>query len=244
MKKLAAFTIIYLMTNLQAFATESRGQINIELGRSKSSDNNFSLPNSSENEINLPDDQSFNSYRIKGRLNLKNNTFLSFLYAPFSTDYNFKSDKAFEFDNTNFNSGEDTKVDYKFNSYRIGYFKELSFKDNLKYWIGGVLKVRDAKIKVSQNGLSDSYSNIGVVPLLGIGGEYFLKNDISLFSHVDVSGFTQGYAYDFNIETRYYLNSKNALGLGYRSFGGGVDNDELMNFARFETLYVNYSFNF
>ncbi|MFT6219749.1 MAG: hypothetical protein ACJAVG_000451, partial [Rickettsiales bacterium] len=24
----------------------------------------------------------------------------------------------------------------------------------------------------------------------------------------------------------------------------GVDNDELMNFARFETLYVNYSFNF
>ncbi|MFT6332592.1 MAG: hypothetical protein ACJAW3_000934, partial [Lentimonas sp.] len=37
---------------------------------------------------------------------------------------------------------------------------------------------------------------------------------------------------------------KNALGLGYRSFGGGVDNDELMNFARFETLYVNYSFNF
>jgi len=169
---------------------------------------------------------------------------LYFLYAPFETNYNFQSDKAFKFDNTNFSSDQNTKVDYKFNSYRVGYFKELSFKNNLKYWIGGVLKVRDTKIKVSQNGLSDSYSNIGIVPLLGLGLEYFVNNNISLFSHIDAAGFGQGYAYDFNAEMRYHLNNKNSLGLGYRTFGGGVDNDELMNFARFETLYANYSFKF
>jgi hypothetical protein len=237
-------TAVYLLSITRVFASENKGQINFEIGRSKSSDNNFSLPNSNENEINLPDGKYLNSYRIKGRINLKNDKFLYFLYAPFSTDYHFKSDKSFKFDNTNFNNNQNTKVDYKFNSYRVGYFKELSFKNNLKYWIGGVLKVRDAKIKVSQNGLSDSYSNIGIVPLLGLGAEYFINNNISLFSHIDAAGFGQGYAYDFNAEMRYHLNNKNSLGLGYRAFGGGVDNDELMNFARFETLYANYSFKF
>ena len=244
MKSFFLCTAVYLLSITQVFASEDKGQINFEIGRSKSLDNNFSLPNQSANEINLPDGKYLNSYRIKGRFNLKNDKFLYFLYAPFETNYNFQSDKAFKFDNTNFSSDQNTKVYYKFNSYRVGYFKELSFKNNLKYWIGGVLKVRDTKIKVSQNGLSDSYSNIGIVPLLGLGLEYFVNNNISLFSHIDAAGFGQGYAYDFNAEMRYHLNNKNSLGLGYRTFGGGVDNDELMNFARFETLYVNYSFKF
>ena len=244
MKSFFLCTAVYLLSITQVFASEDKGQINFEIGRSKSLDNNFSLPNQSANEINLPDGKYLNSYRIKGRFNLKNDKFLYFLYAPFETNYNFQSDKAFKFDNTNFSSDQNTKVYYKFNSYRVGYFKELSFKNNLKYWIGGVLKVRDAKIKVSQNGLSDSYSNIGIVPLLGLGLEYFVNNNISLFSHIDAAGFGQGYAYDFNAEMRYHLNNKNSLGLGYRTFGGGVDNDELMNFARFETLYANYSFKF
>jgi len=226
------------------FDLKDKGQINLEIGRSKTLDNNFSLPNQSSNEINLPDKKYLNSYRLKGRLNLKNDTFLYFLYAPFATDYSFESNKIFKFDNTIFSSNKNTKVDYEFNSYRIGYFKELSYKDSFKYWIGGVLKVRDAKIRVSQDGLSDSYSNIGIVPLLGLGAEYFMSKKISLFSHIDAAGFGQGYAYDVNAEIRYKINNKNSLGLGYRKFGGGVDNDKLMNFAKFETLYTNYSFNF
>ena len=137
MKSFFLCIIFYLLSVVQVFASEDKGQINFEIGRSKSLDNNFSLPNQSANEINLPDGKYLNSYRIKGRFNLKNDKFLYFLYAPFATDYNFQSDKAFKFDNTNFSSDQNTKVDYKFNSYRVGYFKELSFKNNLKYWIGG-----------------------------------------------------------------------------------------------------------
>lgn len=244
MKSFFLFIIIFLTSNIEAFAFSNKGQINFEIGSAKSLDNNFSLPNQTSNEINLDNGNSLSYYRIKGRLNLKNDSFLYFLYAPFATDYNFQSNKNFKFDNSNFSSNQNTKVDYKFNSYRVGYFKELSLKNNIKYWIGGVLKVRDARIKIYQNNLSDSYSNIGIVPLLGVGIEYFINNNISLFSHIDAAGFWQGYAYDFNSEIRYRLNDKNALGLGYRTFGGGVDNDKLMNFARFETLYANYSFKF
>jgi hypothetical protein len=244
MKKLVIYIAAYLLSITNIFASEHKGEINFEIGSSNSLDNNFSLPNQNTNEINLPDKKYLKSYRIKGILNIKNDKFLYFLYAPFATDYNLKSSKSFKFNNTNFNNNQNTKVDYKFNSYRVGYFKELSFKNNLKYWVGGVLKVRDAKIKVSQNSLSDSYSNIGVVPLLGFGIKYFINNDISLFSHIDASGFSKGYAYDFNAEARYRINNKNYTGLGYRTFGGGVDNSKLMNFARFEILYANYNFSF
>lgn len=236
--------IICLLLSAQVYAQEPKGQITIEAGRAKSLDNNFSIPNSAANEINLPDGQNLDSYRIYGRVNLKNDKFLYFLYAPFETSYNIRSGAAFKFDNTNFSGDKNTKIDYKFNSYRLGYFKQFFAKDNFKYWIGGVLKVRDAEIKVSQDGVSNSYANVGVVPLLGLGFEYFIRKDISLFSHIDAAGFGQGYAYDFNVETKYHLDSKNAMGVGYRTFGGGVDNDKVMNFARFEILYLNYSVGF
>lgn len=244
MKKYFFVIFIFLLSNEKLFASENNFEINLEIGQANSSDNNFSIPNSADNEINLPDGQDLTSYRIKGRVNLKNNQFLYFLYAPFSTDYKFQSDKSFIFDNSNFDNNQNTIVDYKFNSYRIGYFKELKFNYNFKYWIGGILKIRDAKIEVSQNNISKSYDNVGIVPLLGLGFEYFLIDNISIFSHIDSAGFGQGYAYDFNGEFRYHLNNKNALGFGYRVFGGGVDNDEVMNFARFEILYLNYNFKF
>jgi len=237
-------SFVYVIVGLQAKAYENNSQIRFELGGSKSSYNNFSIPNSSVNKVSLPDKKDINSYRITGRKNLDNDTFLYFLYAPLQIEYKFNSSKTFKFNDINFNSDYDTTVKYKFNSYRLGYFKELSFGDNIKYWIGGVLKIRDAKIKVTQNGLSDSYSNIGVVPLLGLGIEYFINEKISLFSHIDALGSSKGSAYDFNAEMICHLNNKNSLGFGYRTLGGGVDNDKLMNFARFETLYISYSLKF
>ena len=248
--KISCFSLLYLCSfmyvtvGLQAKAYENNGQIHFELGRSKSSYNNFSIPNSSINKVSLPDKKDIISYRITGRMNVDDNTFLYFLYAPLQIEYKFNSSKTFKFNDINFNSDYDTTVKYKFNSYRLGYFKESSFKDNIKYWIGGVLKIRDAKIQVTQDGISDSYSNIGVVPLLGLGMEYFINEKISLFSHIDALGSNKGSAYDFNAEIRYHLNNKNSLGFGYRTLGGGVDNDKLMNFARFETLYINYSLKF
>lgn len=237
MKKIFVVFSVSCLMSFELLAS----QINLEVGRIKTSHNRFQLPNEKVNEVQLPEGEYSTSYRLRGTFDLKGDKFLSFLYAPFQGDYKFRSDNSFKFDNSNFAANADTKVDYKFNSYRVGYFQRFSPKKDFKYWLGGVLKVRDAKIKVTQGDLRDSYSNVGLVPLIGIGAEYFLQDDISLFSHIETLGFDKGYAYDFNAEMRYYLNQKNAIGFGYRTFGGGVDNDKLMNSARFESFYVNYS---
>lgn len=235
MKKLGLVIMLTIFSS-KAFAH----QINIELGKTKTSHNYFQLPNNDSNEVNLPDDKYDNSYRVKAIIDLADDKFLYLLYAPFASEYNFTSNQSFQFDNTNFSSNQQTKVSYKFNSYRVGYFKKFNHSAKFQYWLGGVLKIRDAKIKVNQAGASDEYKNIGVVPLIGLGAQYFVSDKISLFSHIDTLGFGQGYAYDFNGEVQYHFDKKNALGIGYRTFGGGVDNDTLMNFARFESYYVSY----
>ena len=234
-----------LITTLCLFSTPSFShQINLELGRAKTLFNHFQLPNEDRNEINLPDDNTLNSYRVKAMIDLENDTFLYFLYAPFADDYHLTSDKSFTFNNSNFGANEHTAISYKFNSYRAGYFKKFNPHEKFTYWLGGVVKIRDAHIKVRQNNRFDSYENVGVVPLLGLGAQYFINDHISLFSHIDALGSSQGSAYDVNAEVRYHQNKNNAIGLGYRTFGGGVDNDELMNFARFESFYVNYNITF
>lgn len=236
-------SLIYLNILSFANAQNMTNFISFELSHSKTLHNYFQLPNKDANRVNLPDDKYFNSHRINGRIDLKNDDFLYLVYAPLETDYSFVSNKSFKFDNTDFNSGENTEISYKFNSYRIGYFKKFSASKNFKYWLGGVLKVRDAKIRVRQEGKIDSYRNLGIVPLLGLGGEYFFAKNFSIFSHIDALGSSQGSAYDFNSEIKYHIKNS-AVGFGYRTLGGGVDNDKVMNFARFESFYVNYTFGF
>jgi len=237
MKKIF-FTTISLFFLI--IASSYASQFGIEFGKTKTSHNYFQFPNNDSNKVNLPDDDYANSYRVKAIIDLDKENFIYLLYAPFAADYNFTSNQNFEFDNVNFSANSKTRVFYKFNSYRAGYFKKFSHSKKFKYWLGGILKIRDAKIKVNQENSSQSYSNIGIVPLLGIGGQYFLSDKISLFSQIESLGFNQGYAYDVNAEIRYKADIKNSFGLGYRTFGGGVDNDKLMNFARFESFYVSY----
>ena len=213
--------------------------MNLEVGRVKVNHNYFQLPNKDENKVNLQDDKYSFSHRINAKIDLEKNSFLYLVYAPSETNYNFVSNKSFQFNNTNFSANSNTEVSYKFNSYRLGYFKKFQHEDKLKYWFGGILNVRDAKIKVRQGDVTDSYSNVGLVPLLGAGAEYYLTKNLSILGHIDSLGFTQGYAYDANSEIKYRLKS-NSLGVGYRTVGGGVDNDELMNFARFESFYISY----
>lgn len=235
------FRIFLIFTSIFTIALSNAvaSSINVEIGRTKTSHNYFQLPNNNENRVNLEDDKYLMSHRINSKIDLKNNSFLYLVYAPLTTNNSFKSDKSFQFNNSDFSADSHTEVSYKFNSYRVGYFKKFQYANTFKYWFGGILNVRDAKIEVRQGGKKDSYRNVGLVPLLGAGFDYSLNNHFSLLGHVDSLGFSQGYAYDANAEIA-YRHQSHSIGFGYRTIGGGVDNDKLMNFARFETMYMRY----
>ena len=148
MKKILFFiTVIFAFSSNAAWAH----YINLELNRYKSSYNYFQLPNDDANRVNLSDDKYLNSHRINGKFDLGDNHFLYFLYAPLKANYSFTSNKDFNFNNSSFSADQKSEVSYKFNSYRVGYFKKYQYNESLKYWFGGVLKVRDAKIKIKQN---------------------------------------------------------------------------------------------
>lgn len=239
MQKIVRIFLIVVSMGLLTLNNVFASMINVEIGRTKTSHNYFQLPNNDQNRVNLEDDKYLISHRVNAKIDLKDDSFLYLVYAPLTTNNSFRSGQSFQFNNSNFSSNASTEVSYKFNSYRMGYFKKLHYADNLKYWFGAILNVRDAKIEVRQGGQKDSYRNVGIVPLLGAGFDYSLNDKFSIIGHVDSLGFSQGYAYDANAEIKYQHQS-HSVGFGYRTIGGGVDNDKLMNFARFETIYMSY----
>ena len=208
---------------------------NISALSSKTSYNYFSLPN--ENEANRFDITSTNSaiaYRFFFEKFYADWSF-TILYAPLSLDYQQTSDREFKFNNTNFEKDKITNITYKFNSYRIGYRRNYKYSFG-RFYYGGILKIRDAEICVSQAGLKDCYDNIGPVPLLVIGAE--LTGEL-LYSKFNIDGLfsSRGSAYDANFEVGINLgNSK--LGMGYRILGGGANSDKLINFAQFQSWYI------
>ena len=84
---------------------------------------------------------------------------------------------------------------------------------------------------------------MGFVPLAAFGFELDLSQSISLCSHTDALTASQGSAYDSQLEIRYNLNNV-SLSLGKRIPGGGADNDNVYNFAQFDTYYSGITYLF
>ena len=218
-------------------------EISLELGQYSTRYNYFQKPNVDANRVDLPKGDDNFYYRFRVFYDLKNDWQIYGLFAPLQIEYNFNSDKNFVYNNKSFTKGR-TKVEYKFNSYRLGMLKKFK-RDNFDWWAGGTIKVRDANIIVSQgNNSSDKFSNIGFVPLLSLGAEWYFNEHMGLWTHIDGLAASQGSAYDMNLELRFRIEGDNFVSLGKRFLGGGADNDELKNFALFESTYMNFIYSF
>lgn len=232
-----ALIIIFLATSV-SFA----GSIHLDIGSTETNSNKFSIPNDLSSQLSMPTDETITSYRLAAYYDLDESHQLYLLFAPLETSYNLNSNTAFTFNNTNFAGATATSVDYKFNSYRVGYLWRWQ-AGSLKYWLGAVGKIRDAEIKVSQGTISDSYDNIGFVPLASFGFEWFLFSGFSIFSHTDALAASQGSAFDSQLEFKYHFG-KFAGSFGKRILGGGADNDNVFNYAQFDTYYLRLSYQF
>lgn len=111
--------------------------ISIDVGKTETNFNRFSVPNESQNKLSLNSDDSLTSFRLTGLYNLGSGNQLYFIIAPLTTTTNFVPLKNFEFDGENYLLGEDTNVSYKFNSYRFGYLWRWNL-DSADLW-GGVV---------------------------------------------------------------------------------------------------------
>ena len=213
--------------------------ISIDIGETKTAYNRFAIPNTTANRISLPQGDKMTTHRVTGYFDLSDNSQLYVLLAPLETDYTFVADKDFTFDGVNFVNGIETKVKYKFNSYRLGYLKSW-YSGRSGWWIGATGKIRDASITVTQGNSTHSYDNVGLVPLLSLGFDWPFYSNFSLFSHTDALGASQGSAYDAQLELKQQFNQF-SWSFGKRILGGGVDNDKVYNMAQFDTFYLRFA---
>jgi hypothetical protein len=213
--------------------------LSLDLGQTKTNYNRFSIPTNVASQLEMPQGEGIASYRLTGYIDLASRNQFYFLLAPLQVEYSLNAVSNFRFNNTNFTSGSTTNVTYKFNSYRVGYLWTWT-NSNLKYWLGAVGKIRDAKIEVIQASVRDQYDNVGFVPLAAFGFEWPLGSHFSIFFHTDALAASQGAAYDAHFELRYRLGSI-ATSLGARILGGGAENERVYSFAQFDTTYARFS---
>ena len=96
---------------------------------------------------------------------------------------------------------------------------------------------------MKQQGQKSSFDNVGFVPLLSFGFDLVIYESLNLYTHTDALGASQGSAYDSQIELRYKLNST-YISFGKRILGGGADNDNVYNFAQFDSYFLKVGYNF
>ena len=162
---------------------------------------------------------------------------LRLLAAPLRVDDTGISDRTIVFRDTVFDPGR-VRAEYRFDSWRLGY--RYVFHDSERWtWSGGAtLNIRDAEIRLSQDGTSRSRSDTGVVPLLALVGEWRFAPRWRALLDFEGLGAPQGRAIDATLQAGYDLTPSLQVSGGYRVLDGGADNDDLYTFARFDFAVV------
>jgi hypothetical protein len=164
--------------------------------------------------------------------------------APLEIEGQGRFDEPVSFAGAVFAPGLPTDATYQFSSYRFTY-RYRFFKGSTWTWKGGLTAfVRDARIALEQGGRSAEDTDVGVVPLLYVGGEARWPSGWQLRLDVEGSAASQGRAFDVSAKLGYALNERWDVSLGYRTIEGGADVEQVYNFAWLHFAVVSVRFRY
>lgn len=232
--------MIYLFFFLQLATAQT---VKLEVGRSQVTRNEFQIPTSSGTEVSFPDSAQF-YYRIEGQWDWNEKNGVRVVVAPFSYKETISTSTPLLFDQQTFAANTPTRLEFKFNSYRLGYVRHVFQNSDFDLDLGITLKMRDALISVSQNAQEEKFTDFGFVPLFYVAGKYKWSDLSSLVFNCDGAGSSQGYAVDALLEWQYHIKPTHSLALGYRFLDGGADNDKVKNFATVQYLNASFYYHF
>jgi hypothetical protein len=179
-------------------------------------------------------------YRLEYHLNLNRKHALRLIYAPYKVQVEGKVSKDIRFKEETFSKNKNIKVNYKFNSYRLGY--KYLFSKSFNF--GLTLKIRDAEISLEQDDKKESYDNIGLVPLFYFSYFKHLTDRCYIYTDIDFAAAPQGRAIDLAVKLRRSLTRRSDVGIGVRSLEGGAENDKVYTFSWLNYLIVDYKYSF
>jgi hypothetical protein len=220
----------------------------LEIGPAWQSRNDVQIPNTQEGTrfslVDLVGHGPWPAGRLYLTWNISERHSLRALLAPLSYTDPGIFDEPIDFAGETFEPGVPTDATYKFNSWLLGYRFRLLRSDHFRWWIGFTAKIRDAKIRLEQPGTAAEDTDVGFVPLLNLGLEYRFAG--SWFALLDVDGLAggPGRAIDGAVKIGYDLSRRWSFAAGYRAVEGGVDIEEVYNFAWFNYALASASFRF
>ena len=232
--------VLVLVAVGPAQAQESRRfSIELEAGPVWQSQNDVQIPNDEFGTrfslVDLAGNGPWLGVRIYGTWNISGRHGMRALIAPLSYTENGTFDETVDFVGESFLPGVRTEASYKFNSYRLTYRYRVLTSDRWRLWVGFTAKIRDAEIELRQGEMSSKDSNVGFVPLLHFAADWNFSERWHLILDLDALAGGPGRAEDLALKVAFDVNEQWSVTAGYRTVEGGVDGDDVYNFAWFHS---------
>jgi hypothetical protein len=227
-------TILLFALTITFSGTYAQWSLDIESGLPFQSYNDVRIPNETGTTFSFTDDFELQGPVIPFRLLIgftfaeKNHLFA--LFAPLGLKYEGIAPFDISFQQSLFTEGQQIEGFYKFNSYRLGYRRDLLRSDRWTLGVGFTAKIRDAQVKLSSEGMSDQKDDLGFVPLLHVFAAYEFDRWMLYLDGDGLAG-GPGRAFDFFLGGRMKFTNNLSAKLGYRILEGGADVSEVYNFT-------------
>ncbi|MFP4503736.1 MAG: hypothetical protein ACLFOZ_03415 [Cyclobacteriaceae bacterium] len=227
---------VFLSTCMFLFSHPMYAQFeaDIEGGAAFTGYNDIQIPADEGTFINLKDrfmvDPSY-FFRLRASYTFDDKHTLSLLYAPLSFRAVRLEGRPIAFAGETFSGQLPLDLYWQFNSYRLTYRYLFPRTDKLKFGIGLTAKIRDARIRVSNEVSEAEKENVGFVPLINFQLEWFAMERMSVLLQGDALVSFNGRAEDVMLAAQFYLSRLSSLRIGYRILEGGADSDEVYNFS-------------
>lgn len=237
--------ILFLILTLSLMA-HAGSEFNAEFGSVKNTYNKVRISGEEGTLFNLANSLAQENFyhRISFSHKFKNKHGLRLLYAPLRLTGDDVYSQNINFQGVQFNANQKVETEYQFNSYRATYFYQIIDEAAWTARVGLSAKVREAKVKLTQNNVSKFKKNSGVVPLLYFYSEYKFSTGFRAALDFDGLAAPQGRAFDVAIMGGYYFSPQFHANLGFRMLEGGVDNDTVYNFSQLNYLFTSLQINF
>jgi hypothetical protein len=227
-------TILLFALTITFSGTYAQWSLDIESSLPFQSYNDVRIPNETGTTFSFTDDFELQGPVIPFRLLIgftfaeKNHLFA--LFAPLGLKYEGIAPFDISFQQSLFTEGQQIEGFYKFNSYRLGYRRDLLRSDRWTFGVGFTAKIRDAQVKLSSSGMSEQKDDLGFVPLLHIFAAYEFDRWMLYLDGDGLAG-GPGRAFDFFLGGRMKITNNLSARLGYRILEGGADVSEVYNFT-------------
>ncbi len=240
-------TLLLLILAFSFSGAYAQWSIGLESGIPFEGYNDVRIPNETGTTFSFTGDFELQGPVIPLRLTLgytfaeKNHLFA--LYAPLGLTYEGPAPFDISFQQSLFTAGQMIDGFYKFNSYRLGYRRDVLTSDRWTIGVGFTAKIRDARVKLSSGGLSDKKDDLGFVPLLHI----FAAREFDrwmIFLEGDGLAGGPGRAFDFFLGARISITDNLSGKAGYRIIEGGADVSPVYNFALFNIASAGIAWEF